>query len=105
MEGVARSIGRNVPSFGESRLYTRFRCKTGEAVEHVCDDPARGNVGRERGIEGPRIVVVAGVDDGAAVRRATAAARNEKHETDVHREPAQEDEHELQSAVDTRSSG
>ena len=82
VERVGQSVGSDVPAFGEPRLDLGVRVEARESVEEIADGAAGGHVGRERGIERPRVVLVARVDD--LVARRGAAGRASGDDTGEH---------------------
>ena len=77
VKGVCSSVGGYVPALGESRRDLGRRRESREAVEDIPDRAAGGDVRRQSGIERARIIVVARIDERAAIGCAVAEARAE----------------------------
>ena len=63
MKGVCQAIRSDVPSLGEPWLDFGIWIEASEAVEQIADRSAGGDVGGQGGVERPRIVIIARVDD------------------------------------------
>ena len=70
-------VGVTSPARGEAGLDARVGGEARQAVEEVADGAAGGDVGGESRVERAGVVVVPGIDDLVAVRRAGRPTRAE----------------------------
>ncbi len=93
MKHVLAPVGGDVPSRGERRLKRAVGREAREAIEEVGDRASRRHIRRARRVERARVVAVARIDQGAALRRGVAAPARGRGEEERQQGVASKEHH------------